>query len=184
MNALEYNLLDASEREQRDVAFQLALKDPVFAANFDKIKAFYRDGQLTLADIGGFSQTELNGAYVCACQSVDRDQCLEALQVLGALILVNPRDHRYYQLAAIGLQRLDRCDLADAFYTMALAYEPEDAISLMYAGETKIQMGDITAGIEHLRRGIAYGAANPLLKEYVHRARLIVDAYQCLPHQN
>jgi tetratricopeptide (TPR) repeat protein len=142
----------------------------------DLTKAF-EEGRLSLAEVGGFTDNELDGAYVCACKYAEMGQLGEALQIAGYLIFIDPYKARYYQLVGIALQRLKAYEPAEHFYVLALTLEPNEPRSLVYRGETKIMMGRIDEGLEHIREGIKQAQSVPDLSEVVERGKTLVKQF-------
>ena len=143
----------------------------------NEVKKAWRRGQITLADIGGFSSDELDAAYNAAVQLVTSGQAGAALQVVGTLLLLNPRAARLYQLAGVALHALKRYELADGYYRMASAFAPLDPIAVMYRGEIQLFLGNRKLGFELVRRGIAMASAREEFEIYIQRARAVERAF-------
>ena len=143
----------------------------------NEVKKAWQRGQITLADIGGFSMDELDSAYNAAVKLVTSGQSAAALQVVGTLLLLNPRSARFYQLAGVALHALKRYELAEGYYRMASALAPLDPIAVMYRGETNLFLGNRKLGFDLLRRGIAMASGRPELETYLQRARAVERAF-------
>ncbi|MEZ4272692.1 MAG: hypothetical protein R3C68_15050 [Myxococcota bacterium] len=143
-------------------ALQTALKDPQFAERFMHIKDAYSEGCLSLAEIGGFSQDELDATYRCACSLVAQKKIPEALTILGILLLIDPNRARYHQLAGIAFQTTGAIEQADIYYNVALGIE-RDPLTLMYAGEVRTRLGFSVEGTALLLEGLAQACLHPEL---------------------
>ena len=129
------------------------MHNPKLSAQFRDIAEALRDGRLTYAEVGGFTENELDGAYAAACQYVELGQVVEAMQICGYLMMLDSYNARYYQLVGICLQRLKQYEQAVHYYRMALINEPGDAMSLVYQGECTIMTGEVDAGLAMVRQG-------------------------------
>lgn len=133
-------------------------------------------GLLTLADVGGFSEAELEGGYSAAVAKLESEQPAKCLKILGTLLTLNPRVSKFYRLAGIALHRLKQYELADAYYDIALAFDPEDAISMIYRGETHLLMNKRFTARRLLVEGLKRADAEPELHAIAQRARAIAQA--------
>jgi len=139
--------------EDREVNLDDIMSNPQLSPHFRDIAQALRDGRLTYADVGGFTENELDGAYAAACQYVELGQVVEAMQICGYLMMLDSYNARYYQLVGICLQRLKQYEQAVHYYRMALINAPGDAMSLVYQGECTIMAGEVDAGLALVRQG-------------------------------
>jgi tetratricopeptide (TPR) repeat protein len=151
--------------------------NPKLADGLDDLAKAMTEGRISLAEVGGFTENELDGAYAVACKYTEMGQIAESMQIAGYLIFIDPYKSRYYQLAAICMQRLKLFDAADHFYGLALAISPEDARSLVYRGEARIMMGRMDEGLDFVRRGGDLAAGDPDLHEVRDRANLLARQF-------
>lgn len=168
-------------------ALQALMQDGDIAAKVMAVYDAWRAGHLSLAEVGGFLRRELEAGYALASGMVSGDRNARALQVVGVLLLLDPGCARYYQLAGIALQRLKRYELADAYYAMAIHYEPSDPLSLMYRGEVCLYLGRREVGLALLRLGIDLAVGRTELEPYAKRAASIeraVSDHVVIDHTN
>lgn len=150
---------------------------PELEAALAEVKKAWRRGELCLAEIGGFTDKELDAAVTAASRLIISRQTGEALQVIGSLIFLKPREPKYYHLAGLALHAAERFDLADAYYRLALAINPEDVASLVYRGEVNLYLGKRKQGLSMLRRALELARGKPALDTFVMRARAVERAF-------
>jgi len=151
-----------------DIIANPALKD-----TFEHLKQALKDGSITFKEVGGFTDNELNGAYACACRYAEMDQVLEAMQIIGYLMCIDPYDARFQQLAGICLQRMKQYEAADHFYKMAHLLDPNDPMTLIYHGEASIMSGSIDDGLEKVRKGIALAEGKAEHHDLLQRGKVL-----------
>ena len=149
--------------------------NPEFAEQFATIVKALEDGNLSLADVGGFAPDEIDAAHACACHHLTLGEPAKALAVVSSLLLLDPKRAEFYLTAAIAMHHLKRFDEADAFYGQADALRPDDAVTLMYRGEACVLAKQREVGIPLMKRGIALAADAVSLKPYVQRASRILQ---------
>jgi tetratricopeptide (TPR) repeat protein len=173
--------LGGTQGVKLDPSRELIVEDlhnnPKLAEGLDDLAKAMTEGRITLAEVGGFTDNELDGAYAVACKYTEMGQIAEGMQIAGYLIFIDPYKSRYYQLVAICMQRLKLFDAADHFYGLALAISPEDARTLVYRGETRILMGRMDEGLDFVRRGRDLAAGDPDLHEVRDRANLLARQF-------
>jgi tetratricopeptide (TPR) repeat protein len=145
---------------------------------FQKISRAVSDGRLTLAEVGGFSEEELDGTYACACTLVHEGRLKEALEIARLLIILDTLDGRYYLLGGTALQGLDQLEAAEQAYIFAAALLPDSVRANIFLGETKIKLGKTDAGLECLQQGVSLEGDDPDEKELQERARKLIELYQ------
>jgi tetratricopeptide (TPR) repeat protein len=162
----------------REISVEDMKKDPRLAAALGDLSKAFQEGRLTLAEVGGFTDNELDGAYACACKYAEMGQLGEAAQIAGYLIFIDPYKARYYQLVAICMQRLKMYEAADHFYGLSLSIEPGDVRSLIFRGETKIMMGHTDDGLRIIREGMSKAQGKADLLDLVNRGQILIRQFQ------
>jgi len=147
--------------EGREVELEDIMRNPKLSAEFRDIAEALKQGRLTYAQVGGFTDNELDGAYAAACQYVELGQVIEAMQICGYLMMLDSYNGRYYQLVGICLQRLKQYEAAIHYYRMALVNDPGEPMSLVYQGECVIMSGEVDAGLVLVRQGAEACSADP-----------------------
>jgi tetratricopeptide (TPR) repeat protein len=161
---------EIGEESQREITAQDIREHAELGPKFAEIAKMVKTGRLTLAQVGGFTPNELEGAYTCAYKYSEMGRVTEAMQISGYLALVNPRDSRYYQLTAICWQRMKQYETADIYYEQALGLNPGDARSMCFRGECHLMIGKIDSGIELIKKSIAVAGQQKELADIVKRA--------------
>jgi tetratricopeptide (TPR) repeat protein len=164
--------------EDRDIQWSDMQKNPELMSVLGDVKKAVADGSLTMAEVGGFTDNELDGAYAVACKYVEVSQLTEALQLLGFLIMLDPYKGRYYQLMGISLQQLRQYESADRFYKMALRLDDDNPMSMIYRGECKIMGGDIDLGLEFIKKGMDCASGNTQAhQELIARGKTLITQF-------
>ncbi len=163
--------------ESREINWDDMKKNPQLAESIRALTKRIDEGSLTYAEVGGFTANELDGAYVCACKYAEMGQVLEAIQIAGYLIFLDPYSARYYQLVGICMQRLKQYESADYYYKVAQSLAPEDAMTLVYRGESKIMSGKTDEGLELVRKGVTLSKGKPEFKEIADRGQVLVRQF-------
>ncbi|MBI5508393.1 MAG: hypothetical protein HY903_06555 [Deltaproteobacteria bacterium] len=163
--------------ENREISVEDMQKNPELKKLLGDLAKAVEEGRLTYAQVGGFSQMELDGAYACACKYAEMGQVLQAIQIAGFLMFLDPYGGRYYQLVGICLQRMKQYENADHYYNMALLFDKEDPMSLVYRGESKIMSGKTDEGLQFVKRGIAAAKGKAEHKDIVDRGQVLVRQF-------
>jgi tetratricopeptide (TPR) repeat protein len=161
----------------REITLEDMKKNPELAKVIGELSKAVEEGRLTYAEVGGFTADELDGAYACACKYAEMGQVLEAIQIAGYLIFLDPYMARAYQLVGICMQRLKQYENADYYYRVAQKLAPEDAMTLVYRGETKIMTGKTDEGMELVKKGVAIAKGKPQWKEVAERGQVLVRQF-------
>jgi tetratricopeptide (TPR) repeat protein len=136
------------------------------------------EGRITLAEIGGFTEKELDGAYACACKYAEMGQVMEAIQIAGYLMFLDPNNARYYQLVGISLHRAKQYKNAEHYYRMALLMDPEDPLTIIYRGEAMTLSGKVDEGLEILAQGLEKAGTSPEHHELRKRGEILRQRYR------
>ncbi len=163
-----------AEDESREITAEDIKNNPELAPLFEEVKKLVGDGRLTLAQVGGFTQNELDGAYGCACEYAQMGRVTEAMQIAGYLALVDPYNGRYFQLTAICWQRMKQYQTADHFYGLALRFDENNPRTLCYQGECQLMLGKIDSGVELLKASIAAAGSNKDHADIAKRAHALL----------
>ncbi len=98
-------------------------------------------GHLDLAQIGGFTDSELAGAKEAARVYLERGEPAKALRIAGLLITMRPNDATHYRLAGIAALQLEQAALALSLFDMATLRDPEDVLTQLCLAEAKMLNG-------------------------------------------
>ncbi|MBJ81221.1 MAG: hypothetical protein CMH60_07895 [Myxococcales bacterium] len=139
---------------EREITPEDMMKNPKLRKIIEELSTSVSKGELTFAQVGGFTDNELDGAYAAACQYINTDQIAQGTQLLGMLILIDPYKARYYQLVGIALQRVKTYPTAEYFYGLAQRLEPENIMTQVYLGECKILNGKTAEGLQMLEESM------------------------------
>jgi len=162
--------MQSEERAAVDNAFRVALEDPAVAEAAAAVTELLGRGDVSLADVGGFSEQELNGGYLAAVRMLEAGHAAKALQITGSLILLQPDEAAYHRLAGVACHHLSEHALADRYYQNAQHLAPDDATTMLYRGEVLLAMGENEQGGAELRRGLAAAGSDPALAVIAKRA--------------
>ncbi len=164
--------------EDREINWDDMQKNPELMRSLGELKEAVAKGTLTLAEIGGFTEEELEGAYVCACKYADMGQLPEAMQIAGYLIFVSPQNASYYQLVGICMQRLNQYDMADRYFGLAMALDKEDPMTLVYRGESQIMGGRVDEGVKLVKDGLEAANTDPSTHQpLIDRANVLIQQF-------
>ncbi len=164
--------------ESRDVTWNDMQKNPKLMKTLQDLKGAVLEGRVTLAEVGGFTDDELDGAYACACKYAEMDQFTQAIQISGYLIFIDPHKARYYQLVGIAMQRMGQFKEADRYYGIAAALDASDPMTSVYRGESIIMTGNIDAGLQHVHSGLELAQADPVAHQaLIDRANVLIQQF-------
>lgn len=158
-----------------DEAKQILLDDPKLQAKLDRLTQALHKGEITLKQIGDFSDEQLDAGYSIACQFLEKGDPLNAMETVGWLLWLDSRNPKYYQLAAISLHHLKLWCLADYFYSMAQIYAPDDAANFIYQGEVKVMLEEKQEAIALLQQGIDMAKKDPDLQDLQERGQTLLQ---------
>ncbi|MEO0813512.1 MAG: tetratricopeptide repeat protein, partial [Myxococcota bacterium] len=171
--AVGYDPADAD----RDIEFNDIKKNPKLLAAIRELATLVDEDKLTYAQVGGFTDNELDGAYAVACKYAELGEVTKSIQIAGYLIFLDPHKARYYQLVGICLQRMKQYEGADFYYRMANIFEPSDPMTLVYRGECKIMAGRVDEGLVLVRQGQAAASADPAAQPMADRADVLIKQF-------
>ncbi|MCK5689602.1 hypothetical protein KAI87_10055 [Myxococcota bacterium] len=185
-NAGERVAVDAAEamREQgisldpdEPLTAEAMMANPGLANKIKDLSKAVREGKLTYAEVGGFTDNELDGAYAVACKYAEMGQYLEATNITGYLIFIDSYKPRYHQLAGICLQNLKEYGMASVYYRFALSLEEDDPMTLIYYGENLILEGKIDEGLTEIKKGVEIAEQSSEHSELVGRANVLIKQF-------
>lgn len=168
--------IDETERDQ-PLTIAHMKRNPKLAASIKDLERLLKQGKISLAEVGGFSQKELDGAYVAAVKLFEAKQVPQAMQLVGFLMLVSPYEARYYQLSGICLQQLKQYIEAGNYFRYAMALEPDDPRTLIYAGECEVLAGNIDDGLKLVRSGVKKGEGKREADDAVKRGQALLKRF-------
>lgn len=153
------------------------IKDEKLKDSIRELAKKVKDGEITYAQVGGFKEKDLDAVYKVACQYVEMGKVVEGLQIISHLMILDPYKGKYYQLVGICLQLMKQYEYAIDYYDVASELEPNNAMTLVYLGETKILGGEIDAGMVDVKAGIAAAEGKPEHKDVLARGRSLVQKF-------
>lgn len=165
------------EDMDRDIEMEDIRKNPRLFKTIQELAQLVDEDKLTYAQVGGFTDNELDGAYAVACKYAEMGEVGKSIQIAGYLIFLDPHKGRYYQLVGICLQRLKQYEGADFYYRMADILDQDDPMNLVYRGECMIMAGKVDEGLVHVRRGRELGAQDPTFQRMVERADILLKQF-------
>jgi hypothetical protein len=161
---------ESSERRNAEWVKQFVARSPRFAESFTAICAAVKRGTLSLAEVGGFTDHDLDSMYACACHYLDMREPRKTLAIAAILVMMDRRRAEYYRLIGIALHHLKEYGPADRFYARADLLRPNDPLTLMYRGEVQILSHQEKSGVLLLKQGMALAAQHPALRSHTLRA--------------
>ena len=165
------------EDMDRDIEFSDIQKNPKLLGAIQELAKLVDEERLTYAQVGGFTDNELDGAYAVACKYAEMGEVTKSIQIAGYLIFLDPHKARYYQLVGICLQRMKQYEGADFYYRMANIFEPGDPMTLVYRGECMIMAGRVDEGLVHVREGLEAAQKDPEAAPMADRASVLIKQF-------
>jgi tetratricopeptide (TPR) repeat protein len=165
---------EAAEWDNAEVSKATIRSHPRLAKKLKAVNALLASGGLTLAQVGGFTDNELDGAFGCACQYATMGKFGDAMMITGFLAFVDPYKSRYHQLTGICWQRLKHYVSAKRAYEIALVMDPNDVVTMAYLGECQLLLGQKAGGVETLQKVIKLAAGKPQLEETARRSQTLL----------
>lgn len=136
-------------------------------------KKMYR-GSVTLSDVVGLSDNELEAMYGVGYHLFNWGKYQPALDIFSVLTLYSPFRGHYWRAAGAVNQAMRRFKEAIVAYDMALTNNNQDAVSYTYRGESYIAVGDSNSGVRDLKKAIEVGEAFPAYQSWVKRAKTLL----------
>lgn len=171
------------ERTTQEAWWAEAMQDPERRERFAEVKAAMLKGDLTLAQVGGFSTDEIDAAYAGVCKLIATGKLREALQIAGYFILISPWEARHYYLAGVCLHRLNKPQEALQYYDVALAFDQggaEDGVALLGKGEVLLMLGRRDEARKALQHGVRVLPTDDAHKPHFDRGVKLLSTY-CVP---
>ena len=161
----------------RELTVDDMLANPELKATLGELSKAIEEGRLSYAQVGGFSEQELEGAYIVACKYLEMGQVLEAIRIAGYLIFLNPADTHFFQLVGIALQRLKMYESAEHFYKLAVAINEQDPMTWVYRGETQLMLGETDKGLAYVRKGLEQAGEATEHRDIASRAKVLLKQF-------
>ncbi|MEE8410715.1 MAG: hypothetical protein V3T05_14030 [Myxococcota bacterium] len=143
----------AEERHERNSWWQQALDNPEIKSQIVETNEAVTRGELTLAQVGGITDEQLNAAYAATCKLLGTGKLDEAIQIAGYLIMISPWDARFYHLAGLCFHNKRLYDASLQYFGVALAFG-DDPVILIAKGETLLMLGRRDEARQALEQGI------------------------------
>ena len=163
--------------DDREIQLDDFMLNPQLREGVASVKEALREGQLTYADVGGFTDIELDGAYASAVNLLAAGKSVDAIQTCGYLMMIDPYKGRYYQLVGIALQRMKQYQFAEYYYRVGISLDKEDPMSHVYLGECKIMQGQTDDGLELVRKGLEFAGEDPEHGDVVSRGKVLLKQF-------
>lgn len=175
---MRFDLAPLEFDENREIEWDDIKKNPKLMGLIGDLKKAVAEGRLTLAEVGGFTDNELDGAYAVACKYAEMGQIIQAVQITGYLIFIDPYKARYYQLIGICMQRLNQHEAAEQYYSMAASMDPTNPMTKIYRGEAKIMCGKVDDGLKLVREGLELAIEERVEnKDLIDRANVLIKQF-------
>jgi Flp pilus assembly protein TadD len=111
-------------------------------------------GEISWAEVEGFTGKEAQEARQTACDLARRGQLKKASAIFEGLVAINPRDHSSRAALGTVYQKMGRIDEAVVAYDLAIATEGSDVVALANRGELRLKNGDVRGGLEDLSHAV------------------------------
>jgi Flp pilus assembly protein TadD len=115
--------------------------------------ARWAKGEITWAQVEGFTSKQARDFAKTACELAGRGQLKKAAAIFEGLVAFNPYDHASRAALGTVYQKMGRPDDAMREYDEAIATNGRDVVALANRGEMRLASGDM-GGVEDLRRAI------------------------------
>ena len=152
-----------------------AAMEAFITANLPALAEGVRSRRISLRQLGGFSDAQMEAVYAVACNMLERGVAIEAMREASWLIWLDSRNPRYYQLLGLSLHHLGWYCMAEYFYEWALIYDPKDPATLIYRGEAKIFSDEVQDGMRLLEDGLQLAGSRHEFAEVAQRARTLLQ---------
>ncbi len=149
--------------------------EQTFAALVEFIANKFMRGEVSLADLVGLDDEEIEIIFLTGHYLYNFGKYQEALNVFSVLTLYKPFISRYWRAAGAANQALKNFKEAIVAYDMALTTNLNDVISYTYRGEAKISAGMNDEGVEDLKMAVEIGATQPFYGQWVNRSKTLLQ---------
>jgi len=122
----------------------------------------------------GMEQGFIDDAIDLASQMLQQGLHQKAFRYCIGLVQYEPLDFRIYQLMGVIQHQQRQHGLALALYHAAIAVNPNDGLSHMYAGECLLHLQRKDEGLGEIRSGIEMLKKNPAYMAYVKRGENVL----------
>ena len=149
--------------------------EQTFAALVEFIANKFMRGEVSLADLVGLDDEEIEIIFLTGHYLYNFGKYQESLNVFSVLTLYKPFISRYWRAAGAANQALKNYKEAIVAYDMALTTNLNDVISYTYRGEAKISAGMNDEGVEDLKMAVEIGTTQPFYGQWVNRSRTLLQ---------
>lgn len=149
--------------------------EETFAALVEFIANKFMRGEVSLADLVGLDDQEIEVIFLTGHYLYNFGKYQEALNIFSVLTLYKPFISRYWRAAGASNQALKHHKEAIVAYDMALTTNLNDVISYTYRGEAKISAGMVDEGVLDLRMAVEIGADQAFYGQWVERSRTLLQ---------
>jgi tetratricopeptide (TPR) repeat protein len=123
----------------------------------DEFKARVRSwsrGEISWAEVEGFTSHEAQEARKTACDLAGRGQLRKSAGIFEGLLAINPKDHTSRAALGTVYQKMGRVDDALSAYDGAIATDAHNVVALANRGELRLKSGDLRGGLEDLAHAV------------------------------
>jgi Flp pilus assembly protein TadD len=125
-----------------------------FSSGFKSRVARWAAGEITWAEVEGFTVEKAREYSKTACDLARRGQLKKAAAIFEGLVAMNPKDHSTRAALGTVYQKMGRLEDAMAAYEQALATDPNDVVALSNRGELRLKSGNVAGGLGDLSRAV------------------------------
>ncbi len=126
-------------------------KEPNVSPKFFDNVARWARGEITWAQVEGFTSRQAREFAEAACDLARRGQLRKAAAIFEGLVAMNPFDHASRAALGTVYRRMGRIEDALQAFDHAIAVCADDVVALAHRGELKLQSDD-PSGFDDLRR--------------------------------
>lgn len=139
---------------ERELTWEDAKSHPKLRAAIEQITEHIANGNLTYAEVAGFTDAQMDGMHKLIASYIDTNRLPDALQLVGIVLFLDPNSARFHTLAGIIYHRMKQWVPANFHYEMAILNNPEDPEPIVFHGEVLLLEGRLDEGRKELERGL------------------------------
>lgn len=164
--------------EDREINLDDIKQIPELEENFQAVIEELGKGTLNLADIGGFTQEQMDSLYAVATNYAQEERYEDALHIMSYLYILDMENTRNHIFVASVLMRMKQYESADHLLGMVRPMvEDDNILYLLNSGETKLMVGKIQTGLELLEACVAVQSKTEKEKQYQNRAEKLIQMF-------
>ena len=125
-----------------------------FSPEFKERVRQWSRGEISWAEVEGFTGKQAQEAQQTACDLARRGQLKKAAAIFEGLLAINPADHSSRAALGTVYQKMGRLEEAASAYNLAIAGDAGDVVALANRGELRLKNGDVRGGLEDLTHAV------------------------------